>query len=235
MDDDIGGGYTNDDGGDEYKSNERGDVNDGGNNGAADGNNADGDVMRRMVVIRMYTIMMLMLNINLVPSASFRYKKEGKKSYFQKIPLGTRLAGDGENKVDLHDAYSRGGDSNEDDRIHDISSVDTNGSDDANCGDGNSKFGRGDDIDGGYGYDKMMMMLTLIFVMMLTWVMGRANLVKVKIQLLMILTVIQLVVPIMIVMVTLMTVFGKVVIVMAKVMMVVMEMKMITVMTMLDV
>ena len=85
MDDDIGGGYTNDDGGDEYKSNGRGDVNDGGNNGAADGNNADGDVMRRMVVIRMYTIIMLMLDINLDPSASFRYKKEGKKAIFKKF------------------------------------------------------------------------------------------------------------------------------------------------------
>ena len=43
MDYDIGGGYTNDDGGDEDRSNERDDINDGGNNGAADGNNDYGE------------------------------------------------------------------------------------------------------------------------------------------------------------------------------------------------
>ena len=46
-----------------------------------------------MIMVRMYTFIMLMLDINLVPSASFRYKKEGKKSYFEKISLSTMLAG----------------------------------------------------------------------------------------------------------------------------------------------
>ena len=61
---------------------------------------------------------------------------------------------DGENKVDLGDMYSGGGDSNDDVGVDNVSGIITNGGDNAEFVNGDSKFNCGDDRDNGDGGDK---------------------------------------------------------------------------------
>ena len=58
------------------------------------------------------------------------------------------------NKVNLGDVYSGDGDSNNDVGIDDVGGVSTNGGDNADFSNGDSKFECGDDRDGGDGDDK---------------------------------------------------------------------------------
>ena len=60
-------------------------------------------------------------------------------------------AGDGEKKVDLGNVCSCVGDKNDDIGVDRVGWVNTNDGDDADCGDGDSKFDCGDDGDGGDG------------------------------------------------------------------------------------
>ena len=63
-------------------------------------------------------------------------------------------AGDGENKVDLGDVYNGGGNSNDDVGVDDVGRVNTNGGDDADFGNSDSKFDCGADRGGGDVDDK---------------------------------------------------------------------------------
>ena len=73
------------------------------------------------------------------------------------VGLDNVNAGDGENKVDLGDVYNGGGNSNDDVEVDDVVRVNTNGVDDADFVNGDSKFechanrssGDGDDEDDG--------------------------------------------------------------------------------------
>ena len=62
------------------------------------------------------------------------------------VCLDSVNAGDGENKVDLGDVYNGGGDSDDDLGVDDVSRVNTNNGDDANFGNGDSKFDCGANI-----------------------------------------------------------------------------------------
>ena len=103
------------------------------------------------------------------------------------VGLDNVNAGDGENKVDLGDMYNGGGDSNDDVGVDDVGRVNTNGGDDADFGNDDSKFDCGANRGGGDGDDKddlvlmMMVMLALILVMTLTVVMAGAKLIPAKI------------------------------------------------------
>ena len=103
------------------------------------------------------------------------------------VVLDNVNAGDGENKVDLGDMYNGGGDSNDNVGVDDVGRVNTNGGDDADFGNNDSKFDCGANRRGGDGDDKndlvlmMRVMLTLILVMTLTAVMAGAKLIVAKI------------------------------------------------------
>ena len=58
-------------------------------------------------------------------------------------------AGDGENRVDLGDVYEGAGDSNDDVGVGNVGEVNTNGGDDTDFSDGDSKFDCGDDSGSG--------------------------------------------------------------------------------------
>ena len=56
------------------------------------------------------------------------------------VGLDNVNAGHGENKVDLVDVYNGGGDSNDDAGVEDVGGVNINGGDDADFGNGDSRF-----------------------------------------------------------------------------------------------
>ena len=70
------------------------------------------------------------------------------------VGLDNINAGDGENKVDLGDVYNGGGDSNDDVGVDNVFGVNTNGADDADFGNSDSKSDCDDDRGSGDGGDK---------------------------------------------------------------------------------
>ena len=70
------------------------------------------------------------------------------------VSLDNANAGDGENKVNLVDVYDGGGDSNNDVGVDDIGRVSTVGGDEADFGNGDTKFYCGTDRGGGDGDNK---------------------------------------------------------------------------------
>ena len=69
------------------------------------------------------------------------------------VDLDNISAGDDKNEVNLPNVYTDSGDSNDDGGVDDLTWNDTNGADDANCSDADSKFVFGDDVDSGNGDD----------------------------------------------------------------------------------
>lgn len=83
--------------------------------------------------------------------------------------------GDGKNKVDLGDVHSGGDDSNVDGGVDDVGWVITNDSDDASCGNDDSKFHGGDDTDRSDCDDKDDRMLMIVVMLTLILVTNDAN------------------------------------------------------------
>ena len=69
------------------------------------------------------------------------------------VDLDNINAGDDKNKVNLPNVYTDSGDSNDDGGVDGLTWDDTNGADHANCGDADSKFVFGDDVDSDDGDD----------------------------------------------------------------------------------